>query len=308
MKKLLSLLLVLGFWLLPLHAAQIQVFFGQNQTPLTPVASPGAGSYGSTQSVTLTDASAATILYTTDGSTPACPLTGTLYSTAISISVTTTLKAVGCNGADGGSVLTAVYTIGGATPTFVNRWTSTGGSPTVLTVAPATGDFFWVGVCAVTASFNAPTLNTGSLTADGTSANLGYTCGFYHQASASAGVTTVTSTTAIVVFAEDWSNVTLGTLDKLSTSFTTGSGAYHTDTQTTTNAKDIGAFIAWSNDGGAFSGFSCTGTGTWTVRTVNQGASGLCDQYVTSTGTYNTTGATTGGNFWNGTTVFYKAQ
>ena len=111
MRKLLSLLLVLGFWTLPLHAAQIQVFFSQNQTPLTPVASPGAGSYGSTQSVTLTDASAAFILYTTDGSTPACPATGTLYSGAISISVTTTLKAIGCVGADGGGVLTSVYTI-----------------------------------------------------------------------------------------------------------------------------------------------------------------------------------------------------
>lgn len=81
--------------------------------PATPVDSPGAGSYSSTQSVTLTDATAQFILYTLDGSTPSCPATGTLYSGAFNISVTTTLKAIGCNGITGGGVLTSVYTISG---------------------------------------------------------------------------------------------------------------------------------------------------------------------------------------------------
>lgn len=79
--------------------------------PNTPVDSPGAGTYSSTQSVTITDATAQFILYTTSGSTPACPATGTLYSGAFNISVTTTLKAIGCNGVTGGGVLTSVYTI-----------------------------------------------------------------------------------------------------------------------------------------------------------------------------------------------------
>ena len=77
----------------------------------TPTDSPGAGTYGSTQSVTLSDASAGFILYTVDGSTPACPSTGTLYTGAFNISVTTTLKAIGCLGGNGGGVRTSVYTI-----------------------------------------------------------------------------------------------------------------------------------------------------------------------------------------------------
>lgn len=93
--------------------------------PNTPTDSPGAGTYSSTQSVTLSDPTAAAILYTTDGSTPVCPATGTLYTGAISVSVTTTIKAIGCNGVTGGGVLTSVYTIsGGGTVAFVNVNTS----------------------------------------------------------------------------------------------------------------------------------------------------------------------------------------
>lgn len=94
---------------------------GFTHTLSTPVDSPGAGTYSSTQSVTITDAGSSLILYTTDGSTPACPATGTLYSGAFNITVTTTLKAIGCavDGASSG-VLTSVYTITGASaPTVV---------------------------------------------------------------------------------------------------------------------------------------------------------------------------------------------
>jgi len=79
----------------------------------TPTDSPGAGTYTSTQTVTLSDTtSGSTILYTTNGSTPACPSTGTTYSTGISVAATTTIKAIGCkSGTADSSVLTSVYTI-----------------------------------------------------------------------------------------------------------------------------------------------------------------------------------------------------
>lgn len=96
-----------------LHGQYVSAKFNEG-APNTPTDSPGAGTYSSTQSVTLSDPNALSILYTTDGSTPACPATGTLYTGAISISVTTTLKAIGCNGVTGGGVLTSVYTISGA--------------------------------------------------------------------------------------------------------------------------------------------------------------------------------------------------
>src|SRR5271157_5560091 len=93
--------------LLSLPAFCQYVSFGFNEgAPNTPTDSPGAGTYSSTQSVTLSDAHALTILYTTTGTPPSCPSTGTLYSGAFNISVTTTIKAIGCNGVTGGGVLT----------------------------------------------------------------------------------------------------------------------------------------------------------------------------------------------------------
>jgi len=80
-----------------------------------PTASPEAGTYSgldsTTTSVTLSCSTAgASIYYTLDGS---APTTGsTLYSGAIVISQTTTLKAIATkNGLDNSEVLTATYTI-----------------------------------------------------------------------------------------------------------------------------------------------------------------------------------------------------
>jgi len=77
-----------------------------------PVFSPAAGTYSSTQSVTISTAtSGATIRYTNDGSTPTSS-TGTVYSSAISVSATTTLKAIAYkSGLTDSAVVTAAYTI-----------------------------------------------------------------------------------------------------------------------------------------------------------------------------------------------------
>jgi hypothetical protein len=59
-----------------------------------PVFSPVAGTYASAQSVTITSTTAgSTIRYTTDGSTPSETL-GTIYTIAVPINVSTTLKAI----------------------------------------------------------------------------------------------------------------------------------------------------------------------------------------------------------------------
>jgi len=86
----------------------------------TPTDSPGAGTYSSTQSVTLSDATgSAVICYTVDGSTPAASTpgtcsAGTTYSGAFNIASTTTLKAIGTKtGLSNSAVLTSVYTISG---------------------------------------------------------------------------------------------------------------------------------------------------------------------------------------------------
>jgi len=83
----------------------------------TPTFSPGGGNYSSTQTVTISDATpSSTIYYTTDGSTPT---TGSfVYSTPLSISVTTTVKAIAtASGYSNSAVGSATYNIGPAPPT-----------------------------------------------------------------------------------------------------------------------------------------------------------------------------------------------
>ena len=60
----------------------------------TPTASPVAGTYNETKSITLTATGATSIRYTTDGTTPTC--SSTAYSSAISVATSTTIKALSC--------------------------------------------------------------------------------------------------------------------------------------------------------------------------------------------------------------------
>ena len=76
----------------------------------TPVASPVAGTYSSAQSVTLTATDTTSIHYTIDGASPTCT-TGTVYSGAISVSESETIRAVGCSGTTASAVGTFAYGI-----------------------------------------------------------------------------------------------------------------------------------------------------------------------------------------------------
>lgn len=81
-------------------------------TASTPVASPGAGSYSSSQSVALTTSTpGASIYYTTDGSTPTC--SSAPYSGHITVSSSLTIRAIAClSGYMPSGILSAAYTIG----------------------------------------------------------------------------------------------------------------------------------------------------------------------------------------------------
>lgn len=78
----------------------------------TPTFDPVEGSYSTTQTVTIsTVTSGASIRYTTDGTAPTATV-GTEYSTAISVSATTTIKAIAYkSGMPDSAVASATYTI-----------------------------------------------------------------------------------------------------------------------------------------------------------------------------------------------------
>jgi len=82
-----------------------------NATVKSPKADLAAGTYFGTQSVTLScETEGAAIQYTTDGTEPTA--SSTTYTEAITISETTTIKAIAIRGEEQSSVLTRSYTIG----------------------------------------------------------------------------------------------------------------------------------------------------------------------------------------------------
>jgi chitinase len=86
-----------------------------------PTFTPGAGTYSSTQSISIASTtSGASIRYTTNGSTPTST-TGTLYAGPVTISTTTTLKAIAYkSGMTDSSVTSGTYTISSSSTTPIN--------------------------------------------------------------------------------------------------------------------------------------------------------------------------------------------
>jgi ribosome-binding factor A len=84
---------------------------GKGSPLAKPVFSPKAGTYGTTQTVSISDPlAAATIYYTTDGSTPTT--SSTVYTGPITVSASETLKALAdATGYLKSPVATAIYTI-----------------------------------------------------------------------------------------------------------------------------------------------------------------------------------------------------
>ena len=96
------------------------------QVAAPPSFSPAGGTYTSAQTVTITTSTGgATIRYTTDGSTPS-ETAGTVYSSPVKISATTTLKAIAYeSGFTDSAVTSGTYTINipqVAAPSFQPGW------------------------------------------------------------------------------------------------------------------------------------------------------------------------------------------
>lgn len=106
-------------------------------TVKTPAASPAGGSYTNAQSVTLSCATTgAAIYYTTNGTTPT--ISSTPYTSAISVSATTTIKAIAAiSGMTDSAVLTVTYTISSSS----GGGGGGGGSTANASITPTKADF-----------------------------------------------------------------------------------------------------------------------------------------------------------------------
>ena len=95
----------------------------QTETCATPTFSPAAGTYTSAQNVTIsTETSGATIYYTIDGTDPTA--NSSVYSSAIPVSTTTTIKAMAvASGYDNSSIASATYAILGHAGTAADPFT-----------------------------------------------------------------------------------------------------------------------------------------------------------------------------------------
>ena len=96
----------------PSYSVTVLVLSPSGGTVANPTFSPGAGTYASTQNVTISTAtSGATIRYTTDGTIPTST-TGTIYSVPVNVGASLTLKAIAYkSGSTDSAVTSAAYVI-----------------------------------------------------------------------------------------------------------------------------------------------------------------------------------------------------
>jgi len=149
-------------------------------TVATPTDSPGAGTYSSTQSVTLSDATgSAVICYRTDGTAPTAATPGTCdspaitYSGAFNISATSTLKAIGTKvGMTNSGVMSSLYTINiascGSGTIAAAQGSTTSGLDFTISLTIAAGD-------AVAVFAGGPTSTPTAVTDNGTGGANTYT-------------------------------------------------------------------------------------------------------------------------------------
>jgi len=256
-----------------------------SSTPLNAVATPNftpaGGSYTSVQTVTIaTTTSGATIRYTTDGSTPS-QTNGTVYSSPVTVSTTTTLQAIAYeSGYTNSSIATAAYTITGtvATPTFTPAGGTYSATQTVTLNTTTGGASIRYTTDGSTPSSTYGTVYTSAITVSATSTinAIAYESGWASSFVATAAYT-ITGTVATPTFSP--AGGTYSTAQTVALSTTTGGATirYTTDGSTpsqtngtvytsaitvsaTTTINAIAYETGWTSSSVATATYTITGT------------------------------------------------
>ena len=195
----------------------------------TPTFNPVAGTFTTSTTVTISTAtSGASIRYTTNGTTPSSTV-GTVYSSAVSITATSTLQAIAYEtGLTNSAVASGVYTIQCATPTFT----------------PAAGTFTTSTTVTITTATSGASIR---YTTNGTTPSS--TVGTVYSSAVSI---TATSTLQAIAYKTGLSNSAVAsgvyTIQCAAPSFSPAAGTYTSATVTITTATS-GASIRYTTNG-----------------------------------------------------------
>ena len=211
----------------PINATISGLFFDPvvlGSAVATPTFAPPGGNYSSTQSVTISTATAgAAIRYTTDGSTPTSS-TGTLYTGPVSVSSSMTLNAIAYkSGMTDSPVAAGIYTIQQTVPSVAapafNPPAGTYSSAQLVTISTATAG----AAIRYTTDGSTPTSSTGTLYSGpvNVSSNLTLKAMAYKSGMADSSVTAAAYTISSVVtggggaawYSTSWTNRKAITID-----------------------------------------------------------------------------------------------
>ena len=295
-------------------AGSIYELASSTPTAAAPVFAPPAGTYTTTQDVTITDGTPSSIIYyTTDGSTPTT--SSNVYSSAITVASTKTLKAIAvANGYADSPVASATYTIEqpAATPIIspaggtyastqsVTITDSTSGATIYYTIdgsAPTTASAGYMGPITVSTSQTISAIAVAS--------------GFANSAVASATYTIQTPTAATPIFSPAVGTYTTAQSVTLSDS-TPGATIYYTtngSTPTTASTKYTTAIAVTSTETikaiAVASGYtnSAVASGTYTITQT-----AATPVFSVAAGTYKSTQTVTITDTTSGAVIYYTTN